>query len=199
MRGAGGGGSGAMGGLVRACRPQDIGAVMRLVREIAVLHKVPPGEVKTDEKVLLEAGFGDPPLFECFVAELPPGETASDGHPLAGYVLSAYTYSARGGPASTWTTSTCGPPSAGGSWAGGWWRRRRRPPGRGAAGSCGCTWGPGGPLGALGALGGRNCRGGAPGVAAAALRGALTRSLGGGGGPLCVCPPPPPKKMVNKE
>ncbi|GAB0201189.1 diamine acetyltransferase 1 [Grus japonensis] len=70
-----------------------------MVREIAALHKVPPGEVTTDERVLLEAGFGaTPPLFECFVAEPPPGEATSDGRALLGYVLSVDTFSARTGP-----------------------------------------------------------------------------------------------------
>ncbi|KAM8794239.1 thialysine N-epsilon-acetyltransferase [Eudromia elegans] len=87
-----------MWGLVRPCRPQDIGAIMRLVREIAVIYKVPPKDVETDEQMLLDAGFGDPPLFECFVAEAPPVGGAAEGA-IVGYVLSTDTFSSRAGPA----------------------------------------------------------------------------------------------------
>ncbi|XP_025049527.1 diamine acetyltransferase 2-like [Alligator sinensis] len=79
--------------LIRPCSTRDLKKVMRLVWEIAGIYKVPPGEVKTSEEALTQAGFGDPPLFECFVAQLPPGQTTPEGHSIVGYVLSSYTYS----------------------------------------------------------------------------------------------------------
>ncbi|KYO44793.1 diamine acetyltransferase 2-like [Alligator mississippiensis] len=79
--------------LIRPCSTRDLKQVMRLVWEIAGIYKVPPGEVKTSEEALTQAGFGDPALFECFVAQLPPGQTTPEGHSIVGYVLSSYTYS----------------------------------------------------------------------------------------------------------
>nr|XP_056719511.1 thialysine N-epsilon-acetyltransferase-like [Euleptes europaea] len=79
--------------VVRACTPKDLKDIMRLIKEIAVIYKVPVNEIRTSEEALMEAGFGKNPRFECFVAEVPPQQKSKEGHTLIGYVLSVYTYS----------------------------------------------------------------------------------------------------------
>ncbi len=48
--------------------PQDMPAVLSLINELAIFEKEPDA-VKINEEVLLENGFGDNPLFYCFVAK----------------------------------------------------------------------------------------------------------------------------------
>uniref|UniRef100_A0A8C0GDI5 N-acetyltransferase domain-containing protein n=1 Tax=Chelonoidis abingdonii TaxID=106734 RepID=A0A8C0GDI5_CHEAB len=43
--------------------------------------------------VLREDGFGARPQYECYLAELPPGQTNKEGGSVVGYVLFTYTYS----------------------------------------------------------------------------------------------------------
>ncbi|XP_048373508.1 diamine acetyltransferase 1-like [Sphaerodactylus townsendi] len=78
---------------VRACAPKDLKDIMRLIKEIAVIYKIPENEIRTSEEELMKAGFGEHPRFECFVAEVPPQQKSKEGHTLIGYVLSVYTYS----------------------------------------------------------------------------------------------------------
>ncbi|XP_015275800.1 PREDICTED: diamine acetyltransferase 2-like [Gekko japonicus] len=79
--------------VVRPCTPRDLPDIMRLIKEIAVIYKVPLNELRTNVEELKEAGFGKQPRFECFVAEVPPQQKSKEGHTLIGYVLSVYTYS----------------------------------------------------------------------------------------------------------
>lgn len=46
----------------------DMPAVLKLIKELAVYEKEPDA-VKINENTLLENGFGDHPLFTCFVAK----------------------------------------------------------------------------------------------------------------------------------
>ncbi|XP_077171924.1 thialysine N-epsilon-acetyltransferase-like [Paroedura picta] len=79
--------------VVRACAPRDLPDIMRLIKEIAGIYKVPLNELRTHVEELKEAGFGKHPQFECFVAEVPPQQKSKEGHTLIGYVLSVYTFS----------------------------------------------------------------------------------------------------------
>lgn len=47
----------------------DMPAVLALIQELAVYEKEPDA-VKITEKTLVECGFGDHPLFTCFVAKI---------------------------------------------------------------------------------------------------------------------------------
>ncbi|XP_060112467.1 diamine acetyltransferase 1-like [Heteronotia binoei] len=78
--------------VVRACAPKDLPDIMRLVKDIAVIYKLPLNKIRTNVEELKEAGFGKRPRFECFVAEVPPHQKTKEGHTLIGYVLSVYTY-----------------------------------------------------------------------------------------------------------
>ncbi|XP_070810849.1 diamine acetyltransferase 1-like [Pituophis catenifer annectens] len=79
--------------VVRPCAPRDLKDIMRLVKDIAVIYNVPLESLSTNVQELEKAGFGPRPKFECFVAEIPPERKSLEGHSLAGYVLSTYTYS----------------------------------------------------------------------------------------------------------
>ncbi|XP_054851196.1 thialysine N-epsilon-acetyltransferase-like [Eublepharis macularius] len=79
--------------VVRSCAPKDLQDIMRLIKEIAVIYRVPLNEIRTSVEELKDAGFGKQPRFECFVAEVPPQQRSKEGHTLIGYVLSVYTYS----------------------------------------------------------------------------------------------------------
>ncbi|XP_060137377.1 diamine acetyltransferase 1-like [Zootoca vivipara] len=77
---------------IRRCTPKDLKDIMRFIEEIAVLHNVPLGSVRTNVEELKKAGFGEHPRYKCFVAEIPPEEKRKDGRSLAGYTLFSYTY-----------------------------------------------------------------------------------------------------------
>lgn len=53
---------------IRKAEKADVTAIMNLIRELAEYEKA-PGEVVTNEEILLRDGFGTHPLFYCFVAE----------------------------------------------------------------------------------------------------------------------------------
>ena len=52
----------------RKANPEDMGAVLELIQELAIFEKEPDA-VKVSEVDLKEAGFGENPMFTCFVAE----------------------------------------------------------------------------------------------------------------------------------
>ncbi len=52
----------------RKAIPEDMGAVLELIQELAIFEKEPDA-VKVSEVDLKEAGFGENPMFTCFVAE----------------------------------------------------------------------------------------------------------------------------------
>lgn len=70
--------------VIRSCRPNDIPAVLGLVRELAVYEKA-ANEVAVTENEMLEAGFGQHPIFECSVAEL--------NNKIVGIAITYYKYS----------------------------------------------------------------------------------------------------------
>ena len=53
---------------IQKATPEDMPAVLGLINELAVYEKEPEA-VKITEKTLLENGFGEHPLFTCFVAK----------------------------------------------------------------------------------------------------------------------------------
>ncbi|KAJ6654972.1 hypothetical protein lerEdw1_006443 [Lerista edwardsae] len=78
--------------VVRPCAPRDLKDVMRLIREIAVIYKVPLETIQPTVEELKKIGFEQPPRYECFVAEVPPEQKSKEGHTLIGYVLSVPTF-----------------------------------------------------------------------------------------------------------
>ena len=55
--------------IIRDARPEDMGQVLELIQELANFEKEPDAvEVTTAD--LLRDGFGEQPLFHCFVAEV---------------------------------------------------------------------------------------------------------------------------------
>lgn len=54
---------------IRKASPQDIPQVLQLITELAVFEKEPDA-VEVTEKDLLQYGFGDTPMFQCFIAEV---------------------------------------------------------------------------------------------------------------------------------
>lgn len=55
--------------VVRNAEPKDVEAIFQLIKELAIFEKAPEQVINTPES-LLKDGFGDKPLFHCFVAEL---------------------------------------------------------------------------------------------------------------------------------
>jgi len=53
---------------IRRATPQDMPAVLRLITELAIFEREPDAVVVTVED-LVHDGFGESPLFRCFVAE----------------------------------------------------------------------------------------------------------------------------------
>lgn len=74
----------AMSITVRAATPDDVGTILRFVRELAAFERQPDA-VKATEADLLRDGFGPRPRFEARIAEL-------DGAP-AGFALFFHNYS----------------------------------------------------------------------------------------------------------
>lgn len=54
---------------IRNAKPEDVNAIHALIGELAEFEKAPHEFVNTPEK-LLKDGFGDNPLYMCFVAEV---------------------------------------------------------------------------------------------------------------------------------
>jgi GNAT superfamily N-acetyltransferase len=70
--------------VIRNCRPEDIPAVLGLVRELAVYEKA-ANEVEVTVAEMLEAGFGNNALFDCVVAEV--------NNAIVGSAITYYKYS----------------------------------------------------------------------------------------------------------
>ena len=69
---------------IQKATPQDMPAVLGLINELAIYEKEPDA-VKITEKTLLDNGFGDHPLFTCFVAKT--------GHDVVGMALCYFRFS----------------------------------------------------------------------------------------------------------
>lgn len=76
--------------IIRAAKATDVKHIFRLICELAEYEKAPE-EVVTSESILLRDGFGEHPLFHCFVAEKSNGE-------IAGMALYYIKYSTWKGP-----------------------------------------------------------------------------------------------------
>ncbi|GGX12496.1 GNAT family N-acetyltransferase [Aquimarina muelleri] len=55
--------------VIRSAKEEDMIQVLGLIRELAIFEKEPDA-VKISIKDLIDEGFGDHPLFHCFVAEI---------------------------------------------------------------------------------------------------------------------------------
>ena len=55
--------------MIREARKEDASAMLALIKELAVFEKEPDA-VLIDEQTLVREGFGERPLFKCFVAEV---------------------------------------------------------------------------------------------------------------------------------
>ena len=80
---------------IRPATPADIPAILRLIRALATYEREPDA-VRATEADLMRDGFGNPPRFECLIAESPSpaGDTQT-----AGFALFFVTYSTwRGRP-----------------------------------------------------------------------------------------------------
>lgn len=75
---------------IRKAIPNDIKHILGLIKELAVYEKA-PNEVVTTEEILMRDGFGQNPLFYCYVAE------TSDGR-IPGMALYYIKYSTWKGP-----------------------------------------------------------------------------------------------------
>lgn len=56
-------------GNIRPAKKEDMPQVLELIKELATFEREPDAVVTTVEE-LEKYGFGDPPLFKCFVAEV---------------------------------------------------------------------------------------------------------------------------------
>lgn len=54
---------------VRKAKKSDAAAILSLIRELAIFEKEPEAVIVSQDQIE-EDGFGDRPLFECFVAEV---------------------------------------------------------------------------------------------------------------------------------
>lgn len=57
---------------IRTAVKEDMPEVLKLIKELAVFEKEPDAVI-IDETTLLEQGFGENPMFTCFVAETSKG------------------------------------------------------------------------------------------------------------------------------
>ena len=55
--------------IIRSAREKDMSQVLNLIHELAIFEKEPDAVEITVEE-LVDEGFGDRPLFHCFVAEV---------------------------------------------------------------------------------------------------------------------------------
>ncbi len=58
---------------IRNAKAEDMGQVLDLIKELAVFEKEPEDIVEITEEDLIREGFGERPLFTCFVAETEKG------------------------------------------------------------------------------------------------------------------------------
>lgn len=70
--------------IIRKGTPEDMGAVLGLIKELAEFEKEPDAVLVTEED-LIRDGFGTPPLFHVFVAEV--------DNEIVGIALYYYRYS----------------------------------------------------------------------------------------------------------
>ena len=54
---------------IRKAVKSDTASILFLIRELAIFEKEPEAVIVTEDQIESE-GFGDRPLFECFVAEV---------------------------------------------------------------------------------------------------------------------------------
>lgn len=69
---------------IRKATPEDVPAILELIRELATYERAPK-EVSVTEQELLKDGFGEQPLFHAIIA--------IDGDSIAGMALYFYSYS----------------------------------------------------------------------------------------------------------
>ena len=55
--------------MIRTAIPDDVPAILELIRQLAIFEKQPDA-VETTQAELLQEGFGENPLYRCFVAEI---------------------------------------------------------------------------------------------------------------------------------
>ena len=55
--------------MIRFAKPNDVSAILELIRQLAIFEKQ-PNAVETTKEELLREGFGEYPLYRCFVAEI---------------------------------------------------------------------------------------------------------------------------------
>lgn len=73
-----------MNAFIRDAIPEDVTAILQLIQELANFEKEPHA-VSINEETLLLNGFGESPLFHCFVAEVE--------HVIVGIALVYYRFS----------------------------------------------------------------------------------------------------------
>ena len=76
---------------IRKGQPEDMGAVLGLIQELAVFEKEPDAVLVTVED-LVRDGFGPKPLFNVFVAEI-DSENNSNSKEIVGIALYYYRFS----------------------------------------------------------------------------------------------------------
>ncbi|XP_067410072.1 thialysine N-epsilon-acetyltransferase-like isoform X2 [Emydura macquarii macquarii] len=67
---------------IRPCTVKDCKVIMQLIKEIAIVYNVSPAGIKVNLEALQEDGFGARPQFDCYVAELPPGQKSKKGQQI---------------------------------------------------------------------------------------------------------------------
>ncbi|XP_069500612.1 diamine acetyltransferase 1-like [Ambystoma mexicanum] len=77
---------------IRLAVKEDCKELLRLIKDMAG-HYALAHQVVITEKVLMEDGFTDNPLFKCLVVELPPGQKSEEGFTIIGYLFFYFTYS----------------------------------------------------------------------------------------------------------
>lgn len=73
-----------MNPIIRKAKSEDMSQVLRLINELAIFEKEPDA-VEVTEKELINEGFGENPLFHCFVAQ--------DGDAIIGIALVYFRFS----------------------------------------------------------------------------------------------------------
>ena len=74
---------------IRRATADDVGAILRLIKELAVYEREPLESVIVTEEVLLRDGFGDQPMFHVLLAET----QGASGIEAIGMAFYFYTYS----------------------------------------------------------------------------------------------------------
>ncbi|XP_034612682.1 diamine acetyltransferase 2-like isoform X3 [Trachemys scripta elegans] len=73
--------------IIRPCTVKDCKVILQFIKELAIDYKVPPTDVKVTLEALREDGFGARPRYDCYLAELPPGETNKEGRQIGKQLL----------------------------------------------------------------------------------------------------------------